>query len=66
MQYRLKENGRFVCGITVFGMSARAIVQVSQIDMSTGKVLIDFGGGLLDWFSESVITEKFEPVYIAR
>lgn len=62
MQYRLKENGRFVCGIASFGMSAGALVQVSQIDESTGKVLIDFGGGLLDWFHESVLTKKFEAV----
>ena len=62
MQYRLKEDRRFVCGITSFGMPAGALVQVSQIDASTGKVLIDFGGGLLDWFPESVITEKFEAV----
>ena len=61
MQYKLKEDGRFVCGITSFGLPAGAVVQVTQADPATHKVLIDFGGRLVDWFHESVLS-KFEAV----
>lgn len=62
MKYRLKEDGRFVCGTTSFGLSAGAVVQVNQIDASAHKVLIDFGGGMVDWFDESVLAKRFEAV----
>lgn len=61
MQYKLKEDCRFVCGMTSFGLSAGAVVQVNQIDASTHKVLIDFGDRLADWFHESILA-KFEAV----
>ena len=61
MQYKLKADGRFVCGTTSFGLSAGAVVQVTQTDPSTHKVLIDFGGRMVDWFHESVLA-KFEAV----
>lgn len=61
MQYKLKEDSRFVCGITSFELSAGAVVQVTQTDPVTRKVLIDFGGRLVDWFHESVLS-KFEAV----
>ena len=61
MQYKLKEDDRFVCGATSFGLSAGAVVQVTQTDPSTHKVLIDFGGRMVDWFHESVLA-KFEAV----
>ena len=62
MQYKLKEDGRFVCGITSFLLPAGAVVQVTQTDPSTNKVLIDFGGRLVDWFDESVLAKRFEAV----
>ena len=62
MQHKLKEDGRFVCGITSFGLPAGAVVQVTQTDPSTNKVLIDFGGRLVDWFDESVLAKRFEAV----
>lgn len=62
IQYKLKEDARFVCGTTSFGLSSGAVVQVNQTDASTGQVLIDFGGGLVDWFDESVLAKRFEAV----
>lgn len=62
MQYKLKEDSRFVCGITSFGLPAGAVVQVAQTDPSTHKVLIDFGGRMVGWFPESVLA-KFEAAY---
>ena len=59
MRYKLKEDDRFVCGSTSFGLSAEAVVEVVQTDPSTRKVLIDFGGRMVDWFHESILT-KFE------
>lgn len=61
MKYRLKEDERFVCGVTSFGVPAGAVVVVRQTDASTHKVLIDFGGRLIDWFHESILS-KFEAV----
>lgn len=61
MQYKLKEDGRFVCGMTSFGIPAGVVVQVTQTDPSTHKVLIDFGDRMVDWFHESVLA-KFEAV----
>lgn len=62
MQYRLKEDGRFVCGTTSFLLPAGAVVRVTQTDPGTNKVLIDFGGRLVDWFDESVLSKRFEAV----
>lgn len=61
MKYRLKEDGRFICGVTSFGLSAGAVVEVCQTDASTNKVLIDFGGRMIDWFHETILS-KFEAV----
>lgn len=61
MKYRLKEDGRFVCGVTSFGLPAGAVVYVRQTDSSGGKVLIDFGERLIDWFDESILS-RFEAV----
>lgn len=35
---------------------------VDQIDEVVKKVLIDFGGGRIDWFHRSVLRENFERV----
>ena len=59
MQYKLKEDSRFICGVTSFGLAAGAIVDVRQTDASTRKVLIDFGGRMIDWLPESILS-KFE------
>jgi len=61
MKYRLKEDRRFVCGVTSFIFPAGAVVVVRQTDPSTNKVLIDFGERLIDWFHESILS-KFEAV----
>ena len=61
MKYRLKQDGRFVCGTTAFGLSAGSVVEVRQTDTSTRKVLIDFGGRMVDWFDQTILS-KFEAV----
>lgn len=59
--YKLKVDRRFRCGISCFGMSAGAVVKVTQIDKEYGKVLIHFGGRDTDWFPD-VILSDFEKV----
>ena len=59
--YKLKEDGRFRCGLTSFGMSAGATVQVTQVDTERNKVLVVFGERLLDWFDESILG-RFDAV----
>lgn len=58
-KYKLKEGSRFRVGVTSFGMVSGATVNVTQVDKEYHKVLIDFGGGLVDWFHESVL-DKFD------
>jgi len=60
-KYKLKIDRRFRCGISSFGLSAGAIVNVSQIDKEYGKVLIQFGERDSDWYSESILND-FEKV----
>ena len=55
MKCKLNENRRFICGVTSFGLSVGAEVEVIREDKSTHKVLVDFGGGLIDWFHVSVL-----------
>jgi hypothetical protein len=57
MKYTLKEDARFVCGITSFGLRAGATVTVRQVDHTWGKVLIDFGDGLVGWFVKSTLDQ---------
>ena len=57
MKFRLKKDSRFICGGTSFGLSAGAVVTVTQTDKSTNKVLIDFGGRMVDWFHESILNQ---------
>ena len=37
------------------------LVKVTQVDKEYNKVLVDFGGGYVDWFPESVL-DKFDKV----
>ena len=59
--YALKENGRFRCGTTSFEIEAGHIVRVKQVDSSVRKVLIDFGGNTVDWYSDTILA-KFNRV----
>jgi hypothetical protein len=61
MKYQLKQASRFVCGSTSFGLSAGTIVEVKQHDQANNKVLIDFGGRLIDWFHVSYL-DQFAPI----
>lgn len=60
-KYKLKEDSRFICGVTAFGMSAGCVVQVKQVDKEYRKVLADFGGRMIDWHSDSILN-KFEKI----
>jgi hypothetical protein len=60
-KYRLKSDGVFRCGITTFGLSAGSIVEVTQLDKEGRKVLIDFGGRMVDWYSDRML-DRFEAV----
>ena len=59
--YKLVEDSRFRVGVTSFGMSSGVLVKVTQVDKEYNKVLVDFGGGYVDWFPESVL-DKFDKV----
>ena len=59
--YKLLDDCRFRVGVTSFGLSKGKFVKVTQIDKEYNKVLVDFGGGYVDWFHESVL-DKFEKV----
>ena len=59
--YKLVEDSRFRVGVTSFGLSKDKIVKVTQVDREHNKVLVDFGGGYVDWFHESILS-KFEKV----
>jgi hypothetical protein len=55
--YKLNEDSRFRCGVSSFGLSAGANVEVKQFDKEYRKVLIDFGGRDIDWFSDSILSK---------
>jgi len=57
----LRNEKRFRCGTTTFGCRAGAVVLIRQRDEVYGKVLLDFGNGLIDWFNESIL-EKFDEL----
>ena len=59
--YKLKRGRGFRCGISCFTLPEGATVKVSQLDKSTGKVLIHFGGRYVEWFSDSILND-FEKV----
>ena len=59
--YKLVEDSRFRVGSTSFGMSSGGMVKVTQVDREYNKVLVDFGGGCVDWFHEAIFS-KFEKV----
>ena len=59
---RLKEGGQFVCGSTSFECSAGKVVFLRQVDERNRKVLLDFGGRLVDWFHVSVL-DRFDTPY---
>lgn len=60
--YELKENTRFIVGVTSFFCSKGRMVEVTQISQTTEKAIIDFGGGLIDWFSISFLNDNFNPI----
>lgn len=53
----LRSDRRFTCGTTSFGCKAGAFVFLRQRDENNRKVLLNFGGGLIDWFHESILDE---------
>jgi len=60
-KYKLKEDSRFRCGLTSFGLSAGRIVEVKQVDKEYRKVLIVFSSGLVDWYADSML-DMFEKL----
>lgn len=58
---KLKDESRFICGATSFGVPAGKIVELRQTDPRTKQVLLNFGHGMLDWFPESVLA-RFEAL----
>lgn len=60
-QWSLSYDMRFRCGSSCFGLSCGALVQVVQVDKSTGKVLIKFSDRDIDWYHESIL-ENFEQI----
>ena len=59
--YKLTKDARFIVGVTSFGMSEGATVEVKQLDKDYGKVLVDFGGGYIDWMSDFKFNNLFNP-----
>ena len=57
--YTLKRDGRYICGVTSFGISSGHKVEVKQVDSEYRKVLVDFGDGMIDWFHYSIVEDKF-------
>ena len=60
-KWKLNEPSRFRCGITSFELPIGSIVEVRQYNKEYGKVLIDFGDRMIDWFSDSIL-HKFDAV----
>lgn len=60
-RYRLKHNMRFRVGVTSFELPAGTIATSTQADPENWKVLLDFGGRLVDWFHVSVL-DNFEEM----
>ena len=54
--YRLKEDKRFHVGVSSIGKVKGSTVEVKQIDKENRKVLIDFGYGFIDWFSDRTLS----------
>ena len=55
--YVLLKDRRFTCGITSFAMCVGTTVYVKQVDKEYKKVLIDFGGRLMDWYPDSILND---------
>lgn len=48
---RLIHDQRFRVGQTSFEMAEGSVVSVVQVDPVEGRLLVDFGDGLIDWIS---------------
>lgn len=59
---RLIHDQRFRVGQTSFDMAEGSVVSVLQIDEYDKKVLVDFGGGLIDWVSRQTVRSCFDKV----
>jgi hypothetical protein len=59
---RLIHDQRFRVGQTSFDMAEGSVVSVLQIDEYNKKVLLDFGGGLIDWVSRQTVRGCFNKV----
>lgn len=61
-KYRTTKDGRFLTGGIGFSVAAGYVVTVRQVDRANNKVLIDFGGRMVDWFSQGLLAECFEKL----
>ncbi len=59
-KYLIKKATKVRCGITAFTAPEGQIIEVKQTDNVFSKVLIDFGGGCIDWFSDSWLARNAE------
>lgn len=51
----LRTDIRFTCGTTTFDCMAGKVAFLRQRDERNRKVLLDFGGRMVDWFHESIL-----------
>lgn len=58
--YTAKGNIRVRCGWSSLGLVKGAKVEATQFDAEGKKVLVQYGGGSVDWMSLSRFKELFE------
>lgn len=61
-KYRLSKEIRVRVGVTSFSTPKGKELTVKQHDKERSKVLIDFGGGYIDWFHENWLNHYAEAV----
>lgn len=59
-KYRATKDARYRTAMSSFEISAGHVVTIRQVDRDTQKVLVDFGGGDMDWFSNHIIQRSFD------
>lgn len=61
-KYTANQKMRIRCGVTMFDLDEGDVVAVTQLDNTYGKVLVDYGAGMMDWMSASAFHANFSKL----
>lgn len=59
-KYVAMRDARYMTARSSFEINTGHVVTIQQVDRDTQKVLVDFGDGDMDWFSNHIIQRSFK------